>query len=142
MSIKQSFFYFYYILYKVWLKVDKGFGATGPFPTNAKAFICTVCIEILLLFSIAIYSIYFLNIHVHLPPLSLPVLMPFIILYGINWFIFEKDDRWKDYVKEFDGWPPKKNRTGAWIVVLMILFIILNFIYSLYLNPPPGGLKW
>jgi len=68
--------------------------------------------------------------------------MPFIILYGINWFIFEKDDRWKEYVKEFDGWPRKKNVVGMWAVVMMILFVIFNFIYSLYLNPPPGGLKW
>jgi len=130
MNIKQSFFYFYYILYKAWLKVDKAFGATGPFPTSAKAFICIVCIEILLLFSIAIYSMFFLNIRLHPPPLSLPVLIPGIILFAINWTILERNSMWKTYVKEFEKWPKSKNRIVAWIVIVIILLIILGFIYG------------
>ncbi len=142
MSIKQLYGYFFYILYRIWLKIDKAFGATGPFPTKMKALICMFGIEVWLVFSIALYFGYFFNVHPHIAFFSFIGLGPFIILLGIKWFIFEKDDQWKYYVKEFDSWPSQKKRTGAWIVIIMILFIIFNFIYSLYLNPPPGGLRW
>lgn len=142
MSIKQLYGYFFYILYKMWLKIDKGFGATGPFPTKSKALLCMLAIEAWLVFSIALYFGYFFNFHPHITFFSFVGLAPFLILIVIKWFVFDKDKRWKAYVKEFDKWPQKKNRIGLWIVVMTILFITFNFIYSLYLNPPPGGLKW
>jgi len=142
MSIKQLYSYFFYILYGIWFKIDKSFGATGPFPTKMKALICMFGIEVWLVFSIALYFGYFFNIHPHIVFFSFFGLAPFIILLVMKWFIFEKDDRWENYVKEFNRWSPKKNRAGAWIVIIVILFIVFNFIYSLHLNPPPGGLKW
>jgi hypothetical protein len=142
MSIKQLYGYFFYILYRMWLRIDKGFGATGPFPTKMKALICMFGVEVWLVFAVALYCGYFFNIHPHIAFFSFIGLAPFIVLLIMKWFIFEKADRWKNYVNEFDSWPPKRNRVGTWIVILLILFIILNFIYSLYLNPPPGGLKW
>lgn len=142
MNINKLYGYFFYILYKMWLKIDKSFGATGPFPTKMKALICMFAIEVWLVFAIALYCGYFLNIHPHIAFFSFVGLAPFIVLLVMKWFIFEKDDRWKNYVREFDNWPPKRNLAGTWIVIMMILFVIFNFIYSLYLNPPPGGLKW
>lgn len=142
MSIKQLYGYFFYILYRMWLKIDRAFGATGPFPTKMKALICMFGIEVWLVFAIALYCGYFFNIHPHIALFSFVGLAPFIVLLVMKWFIFEKDDRWKNYVKEFDSWPPKRNRVGTLGVVMMILFVIFNLIYSLYLNPPPGGLKW
>ncbi len=142
MSIKQLYGYFFYILYRIWFKIDKSFGATGSYPTKMKALICLFGIEVWFVFSIALYFGYFFSIHPHIAFFSFIGLAPFIILLVMKWFVFEKDDRWKNYVKKFDSWPPKKNRAGAWIVIVMILFIIFNFILALYLNPPPGGLKW
>ena len=142
MSIKQLYGYFFYILYRIWFKIDKAFGASGPFPTQTKALIFMFGIEVWLVFSIAGYFGYFFNFHPHIAFFSFTGLAPFIILLVMKWFIFEKEDRWRSYVKEFDRWPPKRNRIGAWVVTIVILFIIFNFIYSLYLNPPPGGLRW
>jgi hypothetical protein len=142
MSIKQLYGYFFYTLYRIWFKIDKAFGATGPFPTKMKVLVCMFGIEVWLVFSIALYFGYLFNIHPHIAFFSFVGLAPFVILLVMKWFIFEKDDQWKNYIREFDNWPKKKNRTGRWIVIIAIIFIIFNFIYSLYLNPPPGGLKW
>lgn len=142
MNIKQLYGYFFYSLYKICIKIDKAFGASGPFPTETKALICMFVVEVWLVFAISLYFGYFFNFHPHIVFFSFIGLAPFIILLVMKWFIFEKNDRWKNYVIEFDSWPSQKRQKSSWIVDAIIIFIIFNFFYSLYLNPPPGGLKW
>jgi len=142
MSIKQLYSYFFYTLYKIWLNIDNAFGATGFFPTSTKALICMFPVEIWLVFSIGIYCGHLFNIHTHIPFFSLPIFAPLIILLVIKWFIFEREDKWKNYVKEFDKWPKGKNRMGFWVVGIIILFVLLNFLYAVNLNLQPKGLKW
>ena len=142
MNIKQLYCYFFYTLYRTWLNVDNAFRATGLFQTSTKALICMFVVEIWLLFSIEIYCDHFLNIHLFISFFSFPILAPAIILLIIKWFIFEKEDKWKSYVKEFNKWPKEKNRLGFWTVGLIILAVLLNFFYAVNLNLQPTGLKW
>lgn len=62
----------------------------------------------------------------------------FIFILGLficlpNYFIFHHGDQWKDYVKEFDQWPKRKNRIGGVIIWSVIILIIANLIFSFYL---------
>ena len=141
MSIKQLYGYFFYTLYRIWFRIDKAFGTTGPFPTKMKAMVCMSAIEVWVVFSGALYVGYFFNINARTSVFSFTGIVILIILFMTKWFVFEKNDRWKNYVREFNQWQTEKNRLGAWVVFVLILFIIFNFIYSLYLNPSPDGLK-
>ena len=141
MSIKELYGYFYYAFYKTWLKIDNAFGATGLFPTDKKAGLCMFAVEVWLGFSIVGYIGHLFNIHVHISKFM--ALVPFVILFIINWFIFEKNDKWKNYVHEFNKWPKEKNRKGFWIVRIIILVIAISFFYIVHLlNPAVDQLKW
>ncbi|MFA6249142.1 MAG: hypothetical protein WC615_19525 [Mucilaginibacter sp.] len=139
MTIKQLYCYYFYTLYKAWLSVDNAFGATGPFKTSNKALICMFPAELWLLFSIGIYCGRIFNIHLHIP--FLPILAPAIILYIIKWFVFDRENKWKGYVNEFDKWPKGKNRAGGWVVVTIIMFVLLNFIFAVNINLQSNGIK-
>ena len=141
MSIKQLYCYFFYTFYRVWFNIDNSFGATGFFQTSSKALICMFAVETWLLFSIGIYFIHLFNIHTRISFFSFPVLAPFVILFITKWFIFENKDKWKNYVDDFNKWPKRKNRIGFWVVGMIILVVILNFIYAVNLNLQPKGLE-
>lgn len=142
MSIKQLYCYFFYTLYKLWLNIDDAFGANGVFSTSTKALITMFPVEIWLLFSIGIYYDHIFNIHKHIPLVSFPILVPSIFLLIIKWFFFQKKEVWKNYVKEFDKWSKREKRMGFWLVGIIIVFVILNFIYAVNLNLQPTGIKW
>jgi hypothetical protein len=135
MSVKKMYCYLFYVFYKLWAKIDKGFGATGPFPTDMKAAVFILAIEIWILFSIFFYYCYFFKTHPYITFFSPQGIVPFCVLFFIKWFVFWKDDQWKNYVKEFDRWPKEKNRKGVWIVVAVVFFVISNFVISFYLSP-------
>jgi hypothetical protein len=129
MNIKQLYGYFYYFFYNIWHKIDMAFGASGPFPTEIKAFVCMFAVEVWLVFAIATYFGYFFNINPRSGVYLFMISTPFIVLFVMNWFIFEKDNRWKNYVKKFNSWPPKRNRVGTWLVIITILVVFFNFLY-------------
>lgn len=139
MSIKQLYCYFFYTFYKIWFSIDNGFGTTGFFKTSSKALICMFAVEIWLVFSIGIYFGLLFNLHTHIPFFSFPIFAPLVILFIIKWLIFEREDKWKNYVNEFNKWPKRKNGIGFWVVGIIILVVILNFIYAVNLNLQPKG---
>jgi predicted MFS family arabinose efflux permease len=125
MGVKQLYGYFFYTFYRLWLIVEGAFGAPLRFTKEKTASICMLAVEIWLGFAVGGYIGHFFNIHVHIP--FFIVLVPCAILFLINWFIFEKNDKWKDYVHEFDKWAKGKNRKGASLGAVIILLIIVSF---------------
>lgn len=53
------------------------------------------------------------------------VIFDYIVIYEMN--------NWKQIVKKFDALPRKTNIKGSWIVLVVILLQLFNFIYSFYL---------
>jgi len=141
MSLKQLYGYFFYTFYRLWLNVEDAFGAPLRFTKQGTATLCMFGVEIWLVFATAGYIGYFCNIHVHIP--FVIVLIPCFTLFVVNWFIFEKNNKWKYYVHEFDKWPKTKNRRGAWIAAVITILILVNFFYVVHLlNPGVDEWKW
>ncbi|NQX41295.1 hypothetical protein HQN84_20765 [Pedobacter steynii] len=136
MSLKVMYYYLFYKFYKLFEAFK-----TTRWLTDTKAIIVVMSIEIWILFSLNCYYDVLSHKRGQLNFISIKVLVPFILLLIIKWFAFWRDDRWKDYVKEFDKWPEEKNNKGGWIVAGITLFFFANLLFSLYLDPPPGGWK-
>ncbi|GAA3958132.1 hypothetical protein GCM10022210_01780 [Mucilaginibacter dorajii] len=99
-------------------------------------------VEILLVFSLGIYCRRFFHIYEHIPFFSVPILAPLIILSIVKWSVFERKDKWENYVKEFNELPKWKNKVGVSVTGIIILFVFLNFVFAVNLNLQPNGLKW
>jgi hypothetical protein len=137
MTLKKMYYYLFYKFYKLFEAFK-----TTRWLTDFKAGIVIAVLEIWLLFSVYSYIDVINGKRTEYDLISLKVILPSAIIFLIKWFAFVKDDSWKDYVKEFDEWPKEKNRKGTWVVVSIVLFVMGNLVFSLYLNPPPGGLRW
>lgn len=127
MNIKKAYYYLFYKFYKM------SEAAPSRWMSDWKAGICIIALEIWLLMSVGIYFSVFTKQSMELELSNPIVLMPLIIILALNYFLFVHTDVWKDYVKEFDKLPKKKNRIGSWIVLGIVLFVIVNLIFSFYL---------
>ncbi|MCJ7932441.1 MAG: hypothetical protein MUW56_02090 [Chryseobacterium sp.] len=84
-------------------------------------------------FTITLLNYYniFVNRNIHFSKsVYISIALFFVIL---SYFSIDYEEIWKKYNKEFDQLPKSKNRIGSWIVFGIILFIIGNFVYSIYL---------
>jgi hypothetical protein len=97
---------YYYLFYKFY-RLFEAFKTTR-WLTDTKAVIVVMSIEIWILLSLNCYYDVLSHKRGQLNFISIKVLVPFILLLIIKWFAFWRDDRWKDYVKEFDKWPEEK----------------------------------
>lgn len=57
------------------------------------------------------------------------IIIPACIIIVIKWLAFN-DDRWKEYIDEFDKFDNSKRSFGGWIVFVITVGILLNFLYS------------
>jgi hypothetical protein len=133
--MKRGYFYLFYKFYK--------FSQWSPsiFPSNSVAVLDIMSLELFVLLSMYNYYAILFKQNWYSECLSIEFLAPVLFIPIFNSFIFFKDRKWEDYIKEFDSWPREKNASGTWIVVGIILFIAGNLIFSFYLNPPLGGWK-
>ena len=56
-----------------------------------------------------------------------------IIFAVIKCYLFYYQNKWKDIVKEFDKLPKNQNRIGSVIVLVVVLILIANLIFSISL---------
>jgi len=123
MMIKKAYFYLFYKFYK--------FGSrSGPFPNDFSAAVLISIIEVLILSILKFYYIGFINQNGTIELLSIETIVPLVAIFLINYFAFVNNDKWKEYVKEFDKLPRYKNILGTWIVVIIIAFILVNVVIS------------
>lgn len=131
MTLKESYYYFFYKIYKSIDYTSKAMG--GSFWTGFKATLVIMALEIFLLIFIGVYYTVITKTSIELRP-DMPIIyIPVLVLGIFNFLMFDINDNWKSYVKEFDQWPKHKNKIGSWIVLAITLFIIGNLILSFYL---------
>ncbi len=125
MNIKKAYYYLFYRLYKVTKR--------GAIKSLSKFYagIAIAALEFWLALSVYIYYTIFINRYAKLPKNSVIVMS--LILLLIDYLAFIHNDKWKDYMAEFDNWPKKKNIRGGIIAWGIIIFIIANLIFSFYL---------
>jgi O-antigen/teichoic acid export membrane protein len=128
MDIKDIYPYIFYKLYKF------SEAAPSKWWSDWKATVAMIALEVWVSVSFFIY------IHVHankeLPSDGVMALVGGIIigvLVLIKYLMFYRHDRWKLYVAEFDKLSKRQNRIGSIVVLLLVILVISNLMYSFYL---------
>ena len=124
MNIKKAYYYLFYKLYK--------FGEASPssFPSDFTATFAIVVFEVLFFIALKFYYIEFIDRGNTFVFVSFQTLGPLGAVLLVNYFAFINNDRWKEYVNEFDQWPRNRNIIGTWIVIGIIAFIIVNLVVA------------
>ncbi|MBO9675177.1 MAG: hypothetical protein J7577_17150 [Sphingobacteriaceae bacterium] len=128
MTIKKSYYYLFYKLYKFWQVVS-----TPKIWSDWKAELCIDALILLLGASILVYYKVFVNRYFHFGDSNLPVIITCISISLINYFVFHHKSQWKEIVIRFDAYPPESHKRGSFVVGLVILAVIINLIFAFYL---------
>lgn len=129
MSIKKLYYYLFYKIYKAIIYTSTPF---GDFLSSFKAGLVLIVLQIWSFLSIINYYTVITGSKVELS-ISTPIMyIPLIIIIGFNYYTLDYLDIWKSYNQEFDQLPKKKNTIGSWIVILIVLIVIMNFVFSFY----------
>ncbi len=127
--IKKGYYYFFYKIYNSIEYTSELSG--GKFLSTFKTSIVMIALEFWFAISILNYYNIFINRNLHF---SKTVYIGIaLILSLISYITIDYNDTWKRYKKEFDDLPDSKSKIGTVIVFGIIIFVIANFIYSLYL---------
>ena len=128
MNIKKIYSYIFYKLYKF------SEAAPSKWWSDWKALIALEALEVWLIISIFIY--YDVITKKELPDDKTIVLVGvfiIIILSLIKYFVFYHKDQWKIYVKEYDKLSKRQNKIGSALVIILIILILCNLIFSFFL---------
>lgn len=126
MNLQKGYYYVFYKFYKFAKE------SHSVFPSDFVATLFITILEVLSLFSLKIYYKYFHRDDT-LTFLSFEVVVPLVVIFLINHFAFISNNKWKKYVLEFDKLSKNQNLQGSRIVGAVIILIIVNLGYSLYL---------
>lgn len=122
----KAYYYLFYQLYKFWET------APAKFWSDFKAGISIGALGVWTLFSILNYYSIITNKKLEIAFTSPIIMVPLILIFLINYFLFIHTNKWKEYNAKFDRLPKKKNITGGIIVWIIIIIIIANFFVSGY----------
>ncbi len=128
MNIKRAYFYFFYKLYKFWECVS-----VPKFWSEWKALLSVMVIELWLLASLGIYYTVITKKGMVLSLTKPIIFIPLAAILVINYLTFLPNNIWEQYVQEFDKISKKKNNIWGFVVWVVILAIIANFIFYFYL---------
>lgn len=108
-----------------------GEAAPSRWLSDWKAVIIIIGLELFLITSIVNYYAYFIDRNLSLSNISnLTVGICALLVITPNYYLFIHTNIWKEYVKEFDQLPKRKNIIGSWMTLFVIIFVLFNFIYS------------
>ena len=95
--------------------------------------VAIMVLEIWLLLSMFIYYNVFVNRYASIEFKSVKVIIPLLTIIAVNYLAFNRTDKWRAYVQEFDQLPKDKNAKGTWIVIGVSGAIMLSLVISFYL---------
>jgi len=128
-KVKRAYYYFFYKIYKS-IEYTSEIGG-GKFWTDFKAGVVVSALEVWLILALINYYKIFINKFYDLNKIFFFSIGSTIIIINIIAFVFS--DKWKEYNEEFDQLSKEKNIKGGLVVWTIIVFIILNLIFSFYL---------
>lgn len=125
--IKKAYYYLFYKLFK--------FSEAAPnrWLSDWKAELVIDLLEGLSIFSLIIYYTIYVNRYFQIPENYILIGLYVLGIALPNYFIFHHRDQWKKIVHKFDKLPKQKNKIGSVIVLLIVIAVITNLIFSFYL---------
>ncbi len=64
-------------------------------------------------------------------PFKIFVPLIFILLWLIDYYLFNRKDKWKDEAKKFEKFSQGKKRIWDLLVILIVLLVVVSFFYSI-----------
>jgi len=123
--VKKIYYYTFYRLYKLAKK------SSTPLPADFVAGVSLVALMVWFTLSILIYYNVLIDRYFNLEKIYIIIIA--ITISILNIYLLVVNNAWKEYNRRFDDLPMKTNRKGGWIVFGIIVFIIVNLIFSFYL---------
>ncbi len=124
--MKKAYTYIYYKLYK--------FSESAPskWLSDWKASLVMDTLIYFLINTICIYYKIYINPHFHFSSNNYDVISIVLIISGVNYFVFNYQNKWKEIIAEFDKLPRKANNVGSVLVAIFIVFIVVNLLFAYY----------
>jgi hypothetical protein len=137
MRLLKAYQYLFYKLYRFYES-----STYSRWWSDWKALVSIIVLEMWMYFSTEILYHYFFNVPMVSSDdrIDLGMLIFGFIVSVINWFLFISQNKWRDFVEEFDKLSIKENRIGgiiAWVIIISI--IVFYWFYSI---PLLGKLKY
>lgn len=127
MFLKNIYDYFFYKLYKFFE------AAPSKWWSDWKAGGAMLVLEILTFISILNYYTVITKANFSDDFLFKVAMIIVACLVVVKYFAILHKDRWKSVVEKFDGYRRNQNILGTWIVLMVILLLIANVVFSFYL---------
>jgi|SRR5690242_7219592 len=125
MTVKKSYYYFYYRLYKFFILFGE------DFLIKYKPVTFLIFLEVLLLSALDNwYTIIARRWDIKGHLMLLVIITIFISLFNYSFFLV--GDKYKKYFFEFESYPKQKNIIAGWIAFLLVSLIITTYIISDY----------
>jgi len=121
----------YYLFYKFYRLFERF--KTTRWLTDYKAILVLTYLEVI------VFCSFYNNYHYYKGTLasydyfSFGIGIPMLLIILAKWFFFVKDDSWRNYIKVFDNYRNEENEKGGYIVLGLVVAIMVNFSFSLYL---------
>lgn len=127
-KLKQAYYYLFYRFYL--------FSETPPFVDNSDwtASGLIAILETFAYFSLVFYYKDFFNKDFKMGAYSPSFLIPMGLIGITKYFAFLRNDTWVEYYEKFDSWPAEKNRKTGIATLILIIFVLLNFAFAIYIN--------
>ncbi len=113
-----------------WL-FELGENAPSKWLSHWKAYILMTVLEIWTIFSVFYYfsSHYYYKVDLSVKEVSIPFLIAFLTKI---YFLFEKDDKWQDYIYYFRSLSKNERKKSLIITGLALFLCVLNIALSIY----------
>lgn len=125
--IKKAYRYVFYKIYK--------FSEAAPsrWLSDWKAELVLDVLWIFIAFSLLVYYTIFTGKSVSIGDGKFVIILAIVIFSLPNYLMFHHKSQWKQIVHEFDKLPKRTNRVGGWLVFSVVLIVLINLIFSVYL---------
>lgn len=125
-GIKLAYDYLFFTFYRFWEK------APSKWWSDWKAVISISFLKIFALLSI--YGMVMYKLKINLLPESgtLPIIIA-VIIFGVNYFYFLRQERWRNKIDRFDTISSFRDKIGVLIVITLVVFLVALLIFTVYL---------
>jgi small-conductance mechanosensitive channel len=125
----KAYNYFFYKLYKFW-----DAASVPKFWSDAKAVLCIIILQLFTAISLLVYYKSFINSETDLLKQKMVYVCigALCVIFNYYYFYFYSDDHWKGIVENYDRHAKQQDSKG-YVIWLIILALIGNFIFACYL---------
>lgn len=116
-----------YFFYKIFKSIE--YTSYPKFWSQWKAIAFIIMLQIWILCSIDTCYHYYIEVPISTSNNFLETyqIVSIIVFVGLNWFLFEYQNKWEEIVARYDKLSDKKNLFGGIVVWAVILFIIIFY---------------